>query len=304
MELAILGLGRMGGNMVRRLLQGGHQVVAYNRSREPIDELAQEGAIPAYTLEEVIQKLKPPRVAWMMIPAGEPTTHMIEALAPLLSPGDILIDGGNAFWKDSVTRANLVKQRGVNYLDIGVSGGIWGLEVGYCMMAGGDEEPFRTVEPALKTLAPPDGYALVGPNGAGHFAKMIHNGIEYGMMEAYAEGFEILHDAPFEYDLAGLAGLWDHGSVIRSWLLELAERAFRADPGLERLRGYVEDSGEGRWTVAQAIEENVPAPVITLSLLVRLRSRQEESFGNKVLAALRHEFGGHAVQEELGQVHG
>jgi 6-phosphogluconate dehydrogenase len=304
MELAILGLGRMGANMVRRLLRGGHTVVAYNRSRGPIDELAQEGAIPAYTLEEVVQKLKPPRVVWMMIPAGEPTTHMIESVLPLLATGDILIDGGNAFWKDSVKRAEQVAQQGIHYLDIGVSGGIWGLEIGYCLMAGGDEQPFRTVEPALKTLAPPDGYALVGPSGAGHFSKMIHNGIEYGMMEAYAEGFEILHDAPapYKFDLAQLAHLWDQGSVVRSWLLELAERAFTSDPGLVKLRGYVEDSGEGRWTVAQAIEEDVPAPAITVALQMRLRSRQEESFGAKVLAALRHEFGGHAVQAEIGSV--
>ncbi|MBX6340890.1 MAG: decarboxylating 6-phosphogluconate dehydrogenase [Thermomicrobiaceae bacterium] len=306
MELAILGLGRMGGNMVRRLLRDGHRVVAYNRSPGPTRELETEGAIGAYSVEEVVQKLTPPRVVWMMIPAGDPVDYMIQALLPLLSPGDILIDGGNSNWRDSLRRAQDVKSRGINYLDVGTSGGIWGLEVGYCLMIGGEREAFEQVEPAFKSLAPPDGYLHVGPNGAGHFAKMIHNGIEYGIMEAYAEGFEILQCSPFEYDLAGLSHLWNQGSVIRSWLLELAERAFTSDPKLESLRGYVEDSGEGRWTVFESINEDVPAPVLALSLMMRFRSRQEDSFAAKVVAALRREFGGHAVKQELGvqEVHG
>jgi 6-phosphogluconate dehydrogenase len=298
MELAILGLGRMGGNMVRRLLQDGHRVIAYNRSEGPVKEAEAEGAIPAYTLEEVVKQLTPPRVIWMMIPAGEPVARMIEALGPLLQPGDILIDGGNSNWKDSVERAGFVKQHGIHYLDVGTSGGIWGLQVGYCMMIGGEREAFEVAEPAFKTLAPPDGYRLVGPSGAGHFVKMIHNGIEYGMMQAYAEGFEILKASRYDFDLAELANLWNQGSVIRSWLLELAERAFTADPELSQIRGYVADSGEGRWTVFQAIDTDVPAPVLTLALMTRFRSRQDDSFTAKVLAALRREFGGHAVLPE------
>ena len=298
MELAILGLGRMGGNMVRRLLQDGHRVVAYNRSPGPTHEAEQAGAIGAYSVAEVIEKLTRPRVVWMMIPAGDPVDVMIQTLLPLLAPGDILIDGGNSNWKDSVRRAADVKSQGIHYMDVGTSGGIWGLTVGYCLMIGGDEDAFRTVEPAFKTLAPPNGYAFLGGPGAGHFSKMIHNGIEYGMLQAYAEGFEILNASPYDYDLAALSRLWNQGSVVRSWLLELAERAFEQDPGLKSIRGYVEDSGEGRWTVQAAIDEDVPAPVLTLSLMARFRSRQEDSFGAKVVAALRHQFGGHAVQEE------
>jgi len=239
-------------------------------------------------------------VIWMMIPAGDPVDDMINKLLPLLSPGDVLIDGGNSNWKDSVRRAAAVSERGIHYLDVGTSGGIWGLEVGYCLMIGGEEAAFRIVEPAFKSLAPPDGYRLLGPSGAGHFAKMIHNGIEYGMLQAYAEGFEILESSPYEYDLAGLAALWNRGSVVRSWLLELAERAFKEDPHLESIRGYVEDSGEGRWTVFQAIDQDVPAPVLTLSLMTRFRSRQPDSFAAKVVAALRRQFGGHAVKQSGG----
>ncbi|HET9017088.1 MAG TPA: decarboxylating 6-phosphogluconate dehydrogenase [Thermomicrobiaceae bacterium] len=300
MELAILGLGRMGGNMVRRLLRDGHHVVAYNRSPGPTHEAEQGGAVGAFSVAEVIEKLAPPRVVWMMIPAGDPVDAMIQSLLPLMSPGDILIDGGNSNWKDSVRRAADVTSHQINYLDVGVSGGIWGLQIGYCLMIGGDEAAYRTVEPAFKTLAPPNGYAYLGGPGAGHFSKMVHNGIEYGMLQAYAEGFEILNASRYDYDLAALSKLWNQGSVVRSWLLELAERAFEQDPGLESIRGYVEDSGEGRWTVQAAIDEDVPAPVLTLSLMMRFRSRQEDSFGAKVVAALRHQFGGHAVQEELG----
>lgn len=297
MDLAIIGLGRMGSNMARRLLRDGHRVVVHNRSPEPIKELEQEGAVGAYTPASVVDRLSPPRVIWMMIPAGDPVDDMITKLLPLLSTGDVLIDGGNSNWKDSVRRASRVSERGVHYLDVGTSGGIWGLEMGYCLMIGGKEEAFNLVEPAFKSLAPPAGYRLLGPSGAGHFAKMIHNGIEYGMLQAYAEGFEILESSPYEFDLAGLAALWNRGSVVRSWLLELAERAFKEDPHLESIRGYVEDSGEGRWTVFQAIEQDVPAPVLTLSLMARFRSRQADSFAAKVVAALRHQFGGHAVQK-------
>lgn len=302
MELAILGLGRMGGNMVKRLVQGGHRVVAYNRSPGPVEEAVADGAVGVHTLEDAVAALSSPRVLWMMIPAGDPVDAMIGELLPLMAKGDILIDGGNSNWKDSVRRAEQVTAAGIHYLDAGVSGGVWGLEVGYCLMVGGEEAAFTVVEPALKTLAPPDGYRLVGPSGAGHFAKMIHNGIEYGMLQAYAEGFEILKSSPYSYDLAALANLWNQGSVVRSWLLELAELAFKADPGLASIRGYVEDSGEGRWTVFQAIDQDVPAPVLTLSLMARFSSRQEDSFAAKVVAALRHQFGGHAVQPGISDI--
>lgn len=300
MELAIMGLGRMGANMVRRLLRDGHRVVAYNRSPDPVKEAEQEGAVGAYSIEEAVHELSAPRVIWMMIPAGDPVDTMIDSLLPLLSPGDVLIDGGNSNWKDSVRRAEKVKAHDIHYLDVGTSGGIWGLEVGYCLMIGGEKTAFKMVEPAFKSLAPEDGYQLVGPSGAGHFAKMIHNGIEYGMLQAYAEGFEILESSPYDYNLARLAHLWNQGSVVRSWLLELAERAFQEDPHLSSIRGYVEDSGEGRWTVFQAIDQDVPAPVLTLALMTRFRSRQPDSFSAKVVAALRHQFGGHAVQPDVG----
>lgn len=296
MELAIVGLGRMGSNMARRLLRGGHRVVVHNRSPEPIQMLEREGAVGAYSPEDTVHALTPPRVIWLMLPAGEVTEQMLQHFAELLEPGDILVDGGNAYWKDSVRRARFLQDRGIRFLDVGTSGGIWGLEYGYCLMVGGEESAFRHLEPALATLAPENGYRYLGPAGAGHFAKMVHNGIEYGLMQAYAEGFEILERSPYRYDLAELAALWNRGSVIRSWLLELAERAFRNDPRLTAIRGYVEDSGEGRWTVLTAIEEDVPAPVITLSLQMRFRSRQEDSFAAKVVAALRREFGGHAVK--------
>lgn len=298
MELAILGLGRMGGNMVKRLVQGGHRVVAYNRSPGPVEEAVADGAVGVHTLEDAVAALSSPRVLWMMIPAGDPVDAMIGELLPLMAKGDILIDGGNSNWKDSVRRAEQVTAAGIHYLDAGVSGGVWGLEVGYCLMVGGEEAAFTVVEPALKTLAPPDGYRLVGPSGAGHFAKMIHNGIEYGMLQAYAEGFEILKSSPYSYDLAALANLWNQGSVVRSWLLELLESAYEVEgTDLERIRGWVADSGEGRWTVETALDLDVPAPVITLSLLSRFRSRQEESYSARVIAALRNQFGGHAIRE-------
>lgn len=299
MELGIIGLGRMGANIARRLLRAGHRVVAYNRSPGPVRELEREGAVGAYSLEELVQRLSPPRAVWLMVPAGDAVTQHIEALMPLLSPDDTVIDGGNSNYKDSMRRAQALQARGLHFLDVGTSGGIWGLELGFCLMIGGERAIFERLEPIFKALAPEEGYAYVGPNGAGHFAKMIHNGIEYGLMEAYAEGFEILRaQKDFRFDLHQIAHLWNRGSVIRSWLLELTERIFAQDADLEDIRGYVEDSGEGRWTVLQAIENDVPAPVITLSLLQRFRSRQEESFSAKLIAALRNEFGGHVVRRK------
>jgi 6-phosphogluconate dehydrogenase len=296
MKLGFIGLGRMGGNMVTRLLERGHQVVVFARKAEARAEAASKGAIPAASHAELVSKLSPPRVVWLMVPAGQAVEENIAALTPLLARGDILVDGGNSYYKDSIRRAEAARARGLRYVDAGTSGGIWGLQVGYCLMVGGEPDAVEIVEPALRDLAPEDGYLHVGPNGAGHFVKMVHNGIEYGMLQAYAEGFAILHASSFRLDLPAISTLWNHGSVVRSWLLELAERAFAADPEMRTIRGYVEDSGEGRWTVQEAIDRNVPAPVITLSLLQRLRSREGEDFGDKVIAALRNQFGGHAVR--------
>lgn len=296
MRIGFVGFGRMGGNMVTRLLQRGHEAVVYARRAEVRAEISAKGAVPASSLDDLVGRLPSPRVVWVMVPAGDATEQNIQALMPLLARGDILVDGGNSYYKDSVRRAEAARARGLHFIDAGTSGGIWGLQVGYCLMVGGDAEPVRVVEPIFRDLAPEGGYLHVGPAGAGHFVKMIHNGIEYGMLQAYAEGFAILHAAPFRLDLRAISALWNHGSVVRSWLLELAERAFAEDPDLRRIQGYVQDSGEGRWTVQQAIEQDVPAPVITLSLLQRFRSREEENFGDKVIAALRHQFGGHAVR--------
>jgi 6-phosphogluconate dehydrogenase len=296
MEIGFIGLGRMGANMVRRLLLGGHRVVAWNRTAEKTTEIVSEGAEGAYSIQELVEKLQTPRIVWTMVPAGQATDDMINDLVPLLSQGDIIIDGGNANYKDSIRRGKDLTAKGFQFMDAGTSGGIWGLKVGYCLMVGGEQSTFNHVEPLLKTLAPPDGYLLCGPVGAGHFVKMVHNGIEYGMLQAYGEGFEILNAGPYNLDLHSIAHLWNQGSVVRSWLLELAEDAFQRDGKLEHIKGYVADSGEGRWTVQQAIDTDVPAPVITLSLLERFRSRQEESFTAKVIAALRNEFGGHAVK--------
>ena len=288
MKLGMVGLGRMGANMVERLRQGGHEVETYART-------APERT--ADSLVELATKLEQPRVVWLMIPSGDPTEKAFQTLLPLLEDGDTVVDGGNSNFRDSMRRAGQAKAKGVSFLDAGVSGGIWGLTEGYCIMAGGEESAFQAVEPALATLAPEGGYAHVGPSGAGHFVKMVHNGIEYGLMEAYAEGFELLQGIPdFELDLQQLAALWQHGSVVRSWLLELLDRALQADPGLEEIRGYVEDSGEGRWTVHEAVEAAVPVPVLALSLFARFSSRQDESFAAKVNAALRNQFGGHAVE--------
>jgi 6-phosphogluconate dehydrogenase len=298
MQLAMIGLGRMGSGMTVRLMQGGHQVVVFDRSADAIAALAGKGATGASSLEDLGQKLKAPRIFWLMIPAGPPVDDTIQRLSAVLSPGDIIVDGGNSNYKDSIRRAETLRAQQVEFLDCGVSGGIWGLKVGFNLMVGGNEAVFKQVEPIFQTLAPPDGYAYVGPSGAGHYAKMVHNGIEYSMLQSYAEGFEILKASPFSFDLAQLARLWNHGSVIRSWLLELAQAAFERDPELAHIRGYVEDSGEGRWTLQEAIDHAVPAPALAMSLFMRFRSRQDDSFSAKVLAALRNEFGGHPVKAE------
>jgi 6-phosphogluconate dehydrogenase len=299
MKLGFVGLGKMGGKMVERLMNGGHEIVAFDPVKEALEEAEIKGAVPAGSLQVLVDKLDTPRTIWIMVPSGGPTEATITGLSSLLETGDILIDGGNSLYKDSMRRAEALKEKGISLLDAGTSGGIWGLEIGYCLMVGGEEEAFRQMEPVFKTLAPVDGYAYVGVSGAGHFVKMIHNGIEYALLQGYAEGFEIMNaKKDFNLDLQKIARLWNQGSVIRSWLLELAGNAFEKDPHLGSIRGYVEDSGEGRWTVAEAIENDVPAPLITLSLLERFRSRQEESFGAKVIAALRNEFGGHGVKKK------
>ena len=288
MKLGMIGLGRMGSGMTERLRDGGHEVMTYDPHVEST----------ASSLEELAGQLEPPRVLWMMIPAGEITEQTFEALLEEVEPGDIVIDGGNSNFHDSIRHYTTAKDKGVHFVDVGVSGGVWGLEVGFCLMAGGDDEPVSHVEPILETLAPPDGYAHVGGSGAGHFVKMIHNGIEYGLMQAYAEGFEVMHSSKeYDLDLHAIAGIWRYGSVVRSWLLELLHAALEKEGSqLEKIRGYVEDSGEGRWTIAEAIAEDVPVPVISAALFARFASRQEESFAAKVNAALRNQFGGHAVR--------
>lgn len=297
MKLSMIGLGRMGMNMAKRLLKEGHQVVAYNRSPEKTNQLVEDGAIGTYSLYEVTENLSTPRIVWVMLPAGQAVDDHIHQLKDLLSPGDIVIDGGNTYYKDDIRRAKLLDGKGIRFMDVGVSGGIWGLKIGYCLMIGGDKETFKQLEPIFKTLAPEEGYLYCGATGAGHFVKMVHNGIEYGMMQAYGEGFEILEASNYSesFNYAEIAHLWNQGSVVRSWLLELAEEAFRKNAKLNDIKGYVEDSGEGRWTIQQALDSGVPANVITLSLLRRFRSRQEDPFTDRVIAALRREFGGHAV---------
>lgn len=299
MQLGMVGLGKMGANMTTRLLQGGHGVVVYDRSAEAVAAAASGGATASSDLADLTGKLSgSPRVVWIMVPSGKPTDDTIDALAAILKSGDIIIDGGNTNWKEGLAAYERCKAKGVHLVDAGTSGGVWGLKEGYCLMVGGDDDAVSACEPIFMTLAPKGGYAHVGPAGAGHFSKMVHNGVEYGLMQAYGEGFEILEQAPFKYDLGQLAELWRHGSVVRSWLLDLAALAFQADPNLEKIRGYVDDTGEGRWTVQAALDENVPAPIITLSLLARFASRQDESYSAKVVAALRNQFGGHAVKPE------
>jgi len=297
MQLAMIGLGRMGGNMVKRLVQGGHELMVYDQNADAVKAHVAKGVKTAQELTAIAGLLAPRRVVWLMLPAGAPVERTIEELVPHLSRGDIVIDGGNSNFRDSLRRAEVLKKQGIEFMDVGTSGGIWGLTLGYCLMIGASPSAFDHCEPIFRSLAAPEGYARVGPPGAGHYVKMVHNGIEYGLLQAYAEGYEILHASKdFKLQLGQIATLWNHGSVVRSWLNELAERALSRDDHLAAIRGHVEDSGEGRWTVEEAMRLNVPAPVITMSLLARLRSRQEESFGAKVIAALRHEFGGHAVQ--------
>ena len=297
MELGMIGLGRMGANMTERLVRGGHRVISYDRNAEAIQRVVDIGGVGAHSLADFVKQLTPPRVIWMMVPSGAPVDQTIEQLLPNLFKGDILIDGGNSNYKDTIRRAELLKAQGLHFVDAGTSGGVWGLDLGYCMMIGGEKAVVDALEPIFKTLAPRDGYLHVGPSGAGHFVKMIHHGIEYGMLQAYGEGFELLNASQFDLDFAKIAHLWNQGSVVRSWLLELAESALQKDPKLAGIKGYVEDSGEGRWTVEEAIEKSVPAPVLTLSLFARYASRQEDSFAAKVIAALRNEFGGHAVKK-------
>jgi 6-phosphogluconate dehydrogenase len=288
MKLGMIGLGRMGSGMTERLRDGGHEVMTFDPHVEST----------AGSLEELAAQLEQPRALWMMVPSGEITEQTFEELLGVVEPGDIVIDGGNSNFRDSIRHHTTAKEKGVHFVDVGVSGGVWGLEVGFCLMAGGEREPVSHIEPILLTLAPPDGYAHVGAPGAGHFVKMIHNGIEYGLMQAYAEGFEVMRASPeYDLDLHEIAGIWRYGSVVRSWLLELLHAAFEKEGGhLESIRGYVEDSGEGRWTIAEAIAEDVPVPVISAALFARFASRQEESFAAKVNAALRNQFGGHAVR--------
>lgn len=288
----------MGGNMTERLLLGGHKVVVYDRSPEAVQRSVAQGATGVSGPADVLGTLTAPRIVWIMVPAGKPVDETIAALAPGMSAGDVIIDGGNSNFRDTLRRGAALREQGIEFVDAGTSGGIWGLKIGYCLMIGSSDTAFKLCEPIYKTLAPPDGYAHVGPTGSGHYVKMVHNGIEYGMLQAYAEGYEVLHaSTEFKLDLHQIAAVWNRGSVVRSWLNELAESAFAKGAELESIKGYVEDSGEGRWTVQEAIDLNVPAPVITLSLIMRLRSRQADSFGAKVIAALRNEFGGHAVKQ-------
>ncbi|HET8673135.1 MAG TPA: decarboxylating 6-phosphogluconate dehydrogenase [Thermoleophilaceae bacterium] len=301
MQIGFVGLGRMGGNMVHRILRDSkdHEVVAYDPGAEAVKAAVGVGAAAAESLEDLVSKLDKPRAVWLMVPAGQITQSSIEQLFGLLDEGDMIVDGGNSKWTDSKAHAEAAQSHGIEFVDVGTSGGVWGLEVGYCMMVGGSDDAVSRLAPILDVLAPPDGWSHMGGHGSGHYVKMVHNGIEYGLLQAYAEGFEILHASDYGLDLHEISRLWNQGSVVRSWLLELAERAFDQDgTDLTHIRGYVEDSGEGRWTVFDAIDKDVPAPVITLSLLARFGSRQDESFSAKVIAALRNQFGGHAVKSE------
>ena len=299
MRIAMIGLGKMGANMTRRLIRGGHEVVGYNRSPAVVDQLSkEEGMVPAYSLDEAVEKLEPPRVVWVMVPSGSPTDETIEGLTKLLDEGDVVVDGGNSNYHDSERHGARLTEKGIGFADAGTSGGVWGLEEGYCLMVGGTPETLKVIEPALKTLAPsPDhGWAHVGPVGAGHFTKMVHNGIEYGLMQAYAEGFALLRAKDtFELDLAQVAEVWRYGSVVRSWLLDLTADALSKDQRLAEVEPYVADSGEGRWTAVEAVEQGVAAPVISLALQMRFASQDPEGYPSKLLAMMRNAFGGHAV---------
>jgi 6-phosphogluconate dehydrogenase len=298
MKIGMIGLGKMGGNMTERLIRDGHEVVVYNLTPGPIEEAAKKGAIPSKSLADFVKKLPKPKVVWLMVPSGKPVDQNIRDLKKLLKKGDIIIDGGNSEWQDSQKRAKSLKPQGIHFIDCGVSGGVWGLKEGYCLMYGGNEKMCKYVEPIFKTLAPKKGYLYCGPEGSGHYVKMVHNGIEYGMLQSYAEGFAVLESSEFNLDLRAISSVWQYGSVIRSWLLELAERVFKEDPTLADLDPYVWDSGEGRWTVEAAINQNVPAPIITASLIARIASRDSDSFSMKTIAALRNQFGGHAVKKK------
>ena len=297
MQIGFVGLGRMGLNMVTRLVQGGHSVVAYDRSADAVTRAEAAGARGVSTLDSLIEGLAAPRAVWVMVPSGDPTESTVTALGKLLSPGDTIIDGVNTNFHDDVRRAQTLEARRLEYVDAGTSGGIWGLQEGYCLMVGGKVDVCKRLEPIFLTLAPADGYLRVGDHGAGHYVKMIHNGIEYGMMQAYAEGFELMHASDFKVDLGSVAALWNHGSVVRSWLLELAARALAVDGDLSGLEGYTEDSGEGRWTLHEGIDRAVPMPVLTAALFTRFRSREDNPFAERMLAALRNQFGGHAIKK-------
>jgi 6-phosphogluconate dehydrogenase len=327
MQLGMIGLGRMGGNMIRRLMKNGHEGVVFDLNADSVKQLAAEGAVGATSLDDFVSKLHKPRAAWVMVPAGTPTEKTVMSLAERMEPGDIIIDGGNSYYKDDVRRAQLLKERGIHYVDVGTSGGIWGLERGYCLMIGGPTEAVKRLEPIFKTLAPgrghiertpgreainstaEDGFVHCGPSGAGHFVKMVHNGIEYGLMQAYAEGFDILRNADskelaeemrYDFNIADIAEVWRRGSVVGSWLLDLTAMALVENPSLSNYTGHVQDSGEGRWTIQAAIEEAVPADVLATSLFVRFRSRQEHTYAEKVLSAMRNKFGGHVERASGG----
>jgi 6-phosphogluconate dehydrogenase len=301
MELGMVGLGKMGANMTVRLVQGGHRVVGFARTKAVVDSVVQKGAVGAYSLDQLVRELRPPRVVWLMIPSGAPVDQTLAALHPLLAPGDLIVDGGNSYYRDTLRRSALVTDWGFRYVDVGTSGGIWGLTEGYSLMVGGESADVERIRPILETLAPgpTQGWGRMGPVGSGHFVKMVHNGIEYGMMQAYAEGFAVLQaKTDFALDLHQVADVWRYGSVIRSWLLELTEAALEENPTLQGIEPWVADSGEGRWTVAEALDLNIPAPVITLALQQRLRSRESDPFTERLLAMMRNKFGGHEVKRE------
>ncbi|GJL61302.1 MAG: 6-phosphogluconate dehydrogenase [Nitrospirales bacterium] len=296
MEIGFIGLGKMGMNMVTRLRQQDHRIVVYDRTADLVKEAGKKGCIGASSLEDLVSKLSAPRAVWVMVPSGTPTEETIETVSGLLDRDDTIIDGGNTKFHDDVRRASHLQSLGLHYVDAGTSGGIWGLQIGYCLMVGGEKAPVNRLEPIFTTLAPPNGWAHVGGHGAGHYVKMVHNGIEYSMMQSYAEGFELMSKSSYNLDLPQIADLWMQGSVIRSWLLELGATALKEDPKLEKLKGFVQDSGEGRWMLMDAIEKDVPVPTLSTALFTRFRSRQEESFAEKMLAALRNAFGGHSVK--------